>query len=114
MKNPKDKTDRFKKSGIHEINWNDYNEKYYSQSRKAFKALHSEHLAHIRKDRTEDSSVSCHVLYEGYSAVKSLMKFVRHVTDRTLLDAPERLEIKVDSLMNRSQIIFGCLYNLLK
>jgi hypothetical protein len=44
--NPKDKVNRNEKSGIYEINYKDYNQKYIGQTKRPIITRFKEHMAH--------------------------------------------------------------------
>lgn len=75
--------------------------KYCDQSRKAIRTRHGGHLAHIKYGGNEKWRVAYYVSNLAYSADKSLLKGVKRVINRKLLDSYERLKrIESDSLMN--------------
>lgn len=71
LENWKNKTEKFEKSGIWEINSNDFSEKCYGRSQRDLKIRYGEQSAHIKNGKTEKSSVTYHVLNFGYSVGKS-------------------------------------------
>lgn len=92
---------------------NDCNENYYSKNRRVIKTRYSENLAYIKYGSNERFILINHVLNSGNSLHKSLLKLVRHITDRRLLHGYERLKIlQVDNLINndRDPITINYLY----
>lgn len=115
--NPKDKVEKFEKSGIYEISCNECDYLYYGQSRRAIITRHKEHLAHIRFNRPEKSGVAKHCLEENHSIDKSSLKLIKQVNNYRHLDAVESLEIHKNRnrpLMNNDNgpIPFSPLYSL--
>lgn len=54
--NPKNLPESFEKLEIYEIYFNDYNKKFYSESRRIIRKRYSEHLAPLKFGRRETSS----------------------------------------------------------
>lgn len=66
LRNPKDETESFEKSGILEIFWNDRNERYYGQSRRAIRTCSSDYLSLTKYGWSEKSNVRYYILNSGH------------------------------------------------
>jgi hypothetical protein len=91
--NPKDKTDVLEKSGIYKIDCLNCNNSYIGQTRRSLQIRFKEHLAHLKYQRLDKSSVAMHMATNNHNTniqQINLLKSVEHVDQ---LDAAESLEI---------------------
>ncbi|KAI4465998.1 dna-directed rna polymerases i ii and iii subunit rpabc2 [Holotrichia oblita] len=75
--NPKDKIQPLEKSGIYEINCKDCNQKYIGQTRRAVSTRFKEHMAHLRFNRIEKSSVAQHIFETDHNIDHTNVKLIR-------------------------------------
>lgn len=117
--NPKDKIPMLEKSGIYEIGCNGCDKVYLGQTKRKIITRFKEHLAHIKYDRPEKSSVAEHILLNNHDLDLLNVRLVKNVTSKKLLNSYESIcinKIKNNVLMNadKGPIPNSSLFSLLK
>ncbi|KAI4469133.1 giy-yig endonuclease superfamily [Holotrichia oblita] len=79
--NPKDKIQPLEKSGIYEINCKDCNQKYIGQTRRAVSTRFKEHMANLRFNRIEKSSVAQHIFETDHNIDHTNVKLIRQINN---------------------------------
>lgn len=101
----KDKLNLREMSGIYQYECDGCEEKYIGQTKRNIGVRYSEHLAHIRYNRPEKSSIASHALEKDHCNVSfDRMKLLKQVTNSRQLDAYESAYIhKANNLMNNDE-----------
>ena len=91
--NPKDKVQPLEKSGIYEISCKNCNQKYIGQTRRSISTRFKEHMANLKHNRIEKSSVAQHIFENDHNIDHSNVKLIRPISNCKFLNVFESLEI---------------------
>lgn len=114
----KDKIEKRDKSGIYKIEWDDCEEIYIGQSRRAVKERFDEHLKYISKQITDKSAVAKHSCILKHNITLDNCSLIKEVHNPQHLDAIESWHIKQNKKMDRKMMnadegpIISCLMNI--
>ncbi|KAI4466555.1 giy-yig endonuclease superfamily [Holotrichia oblita] len=96
--NPKDKIQPLEKSGIYEINCKDCNQKYIGQTRRAVSTRFKEHMANLRFNRTEKSSVAQHIFETDHNIDHTNVKLIRQINNNYTVSNPPVISTVISSI----------------
>lgn len=80
-------------SGIYEISCRDCDQKYVGQTKRSIWTRFKGHVAHLKYDRPEKSSVAQHSFDNNHRIDVSNLKLIKNVNYNRLLDAFECIKI---------------------
>ena len=91
--NPKDKIELNEKSGIYKINCSNCDKSYIGQTRRSINIRFKEHMAHLKYNRVDKSSVAHHMTTLNHATDINNLKLIKTCNNNNNLDAAESLEI---------------------
>ena len=92
--NPKDKIDPFQKSGVYELNWNDYAAKYMGKTGRSLNQRLKEHIrAYNNKTDNSNFAINLHEKKNHKFIKDSGVKLIHHVENSLKLNIYDAFEV---------------------